>query len=215
MERLRAELVRNQNGQGNFRPLGRKNDPYIISDSDSDHEDSKSSKKPSSHNPGGTIYASLAPASSYYRPPAPGAIQMPVPHPAPAPRIPAPTLSSTSKLSAFTPSPASSSTAAAYSSRSSNIFSGDSEELQMPQIGPSGYDPNEYKSSEEAQKELLDLVHGAMGADLDVDPEMAFVEGFAKGIKLLPHQIQGRTWMTERESGKKWGGILGDDVSPP
>ncbi|KAI0267408.1 SNF2 family N-terminal domain-containing protein [Gloeopeniophorella convolvens] len=40
----------------------------------------------------------------------------------------------------------------------------------------------------------------------------AIVEGFREGMRLLPHQIIGRTWMAERESGKKLGGILADDM---
>ncbi|KAI0299413.1 SNF2 family N-terminal domain-containing protein [Multifurca ochricompacta] len=40
----------------------------------------------------------------------------------------------------------------------------------------------------------------------------ATVEGFREGIRLLPHQVVGRSWMAERESGKKCGGILADDM---
>lgn len=72
-------------------------------------------------------------------------------------------------------------------------------------------DPLEYrKTADAAQKELVDLIQSSFDADLDVDMEQAIVEGFAEDIKLLPHQIQGRLWMTERETGKKQGGILGD-----
>jgi SNF2 family DNA or RNA helicase len=40
----------------------------------------------------------------------------------------------------------------------------------------------------------------------------AVVDGFCEGIRLLPYQVAGRAWMTERESDKKIGGILADDM---
>lgn len=40
----------------------------------------------------------------------------------------------------------------------------------------------------------------------------AVIEGFREGIRLLPHQVVGRDWMTERESSKNRGGILADDM---
>jgi hypothetical protein len=40
----------------------------------------------------------------------------------------------------------------------------------------------------------------------------ALVEGFRDGIVLMPHQVLGRAWMKERETGKKTGGILADDM---
>ena len=45
--------------------------------------------------------------------------------------------------------------------------------------------------------------------DLEED---AIVPGFREGIRLLPHQIVGRAWMKDRETGKKAGGILADDM---
>lgn len=74
----------------------------------------------------------------------------------------------------------------------------------------------DYKSTpDEAQRALKELVEGAIGAtDLDgVDLKDATVDGFRDEITLMPHQIQGRAWMRERETGKKCGGILADDVS--
>ena len=46
----------------------------------------------------------------------------------------------------------------------------------------------------------------------DVDMSKAVVDGFKEGITLLAHQVVGRTWMRERETGKKAGGILADDM---
>ncbi|KAB5589431.1 SNF2 family DNA-dependent ATPase [Ceratobasidium theobromae] len=67
---------------------------------------------------------------------------------------------------------------------------------------------------DDAQRALKELVEGAMGAsELDgVDMKDATVKGFREGITLMPHQIQGRAWMRERETGKKCGGILADDM---
>ncbi|KAL5639611.1 hypothetical protein ACGC1H_006279 [Rhizoctonia solani] len=67
---------------------------------------------------------------------------------------------------------------------------------------------------DEAQRALKELVEGAIGAaDLEgIDMKDATVKGFREGIKLMPHQIQGRAWMRERETGKKCGGILADDM---
>ncbi|KAG8748924.1 hypothetical protein FRC12_013711 [Ceratobasidium sp. 428] len=67
---------------------------------------------------------------------------------------------------------------------------------------------------DDAQRALKELVEGAIGtADLEgVDMKDATVKGFRDGITLMPHQIQGRAWMRERETGKKCGGILADDM---
>lgn len=73
------------------------------------------------------------------------------------------------------------------------------------------YDP--MLTPADAEKALQDLVTGAYGHDeVDVSLEDAIVEGFRPGIKLLPHQIVGRKWMAERETGKKTGGLLADDM---
>jgi len=50
------------------------------------------------------------------------------------------------------------------------------------------------------------------GARDEVDMSQTIVEGFSEGIRLLPHQVAGRVWMSQRESGKKCGGILADDM---
>lgn len=70
----------------------------------------------------------------------------------------------------------------------------------------------ERTTGDEAQKAMRDLLAGAIGAiDItDVDMNDAVVEGFNENITLMPHQIQGRAWMRERETGKKTGGILAD-----
>ncbi|KAG9000040.1 hypothetical protein FRB90_011885, partial [Tulasnella sp. 427] len=75
-------------------------------------------------------------------------------------------------------------------------------------------DPYEHrKTTEEAEKDLKDLLEQSIGGDdTEVDMEQAVVEGFSKDWRLLPHQVRGRAWLGERESGKKCGGILGDDM---
>ena len=83
-----------------------------------------------------------------------------------------------------------------------------------------GEDPNSAyiyetkKSAQEAEKDLKDLVAASMNdsTEEEIDMSLAVVEGFKDNIKLLPHQIVGRKWMEERETGKKTGGILADDM---
>ncbi|KAA1474425.1 hypothetical protein DENSPDRAFT_882790 [Dentipellis sp. KUC8613] len=79
------------------------------------------------------------------------------------------------------------------------------------------YDP--IKGSADAEKDLKDLLQQTFdgreegeGEGEPIDMSEATVEGFKDGIKLLPHQVVGRRWMAERESGKKTGGILADDM---
>lgn len=78
-----------------------------------------------------------------------------------------------------------------------------------------GVQPPDYMSSEDAEKALRDLIGGGMNQDLDdvdIDPNDRIVDGFKEGIELLPHQVLGRAWMQDRESGKLTGGILADDM---
>lgn len=70
----------------------------------------------------------------------------------------------------------------------------------------------------DAEKHMQELLSGAIG---DGEDEMGdegmregedTVEGFAKGMKLMPHQVRGVRWMKQRETGRKYGGILADDM---
>lgn len=73
------------------------------------------------------------------------------------------------------------------------------------------YDPQ--KTAAEAEKDLQDLLSQSMNdVNEEIDMRLAVVSGFREDIRLLPHQVVGRLWMKERESGKKLGGILADDM---
>ena len=73
--------------------------------------------------------------------------------------------------------------------------------------------PEHRMSQAEAEKALRDLVSDARNdAQQEIDMAEAIVPGFREGIRLLPHQVVGRKWMAERETGKRLGGILADDM---
>jgi hypothetical protein len=73
-----------------------------------------------------------------------------------------------------------------------------------------GWEPG--VSAAEHEKALRDLVESTIVPDgnSNVDMTQAVVEGFKDTFRLLPHQVQGRMWMKDRETGKKCGGILAD-----
>lgn len=68
------------------------------------------------------------------------------------------------------------------------------------------------KSHGDPEEQMRDLLSGAVGEGEDGGTEDGdgIVEGFAEGMRLMPHQIRGVRWMRERESGRKRGGILAD-----
>lgn len=73
-------------------------------------------------------------------------------------------------------------------------------------------------SSAEADAHMRELLSGAVGDGETEDQGFKdgedTIEGFANGIRLMPHQVRGVNWMRQRESGRKYGGILAD-VSYP
>ena len=99
--------------------------------------------------------------------------------------------------------------------------------MSQPLVGSSSYDDQEERidipiivdgddrnlSQADTEKALRDLVAETYNdGDVEYSIEDATVDGFRDGFLLLPHQIKSRTWMAERESGKKTGGILADDM---
>lgn len=84
------------------------------------------------------------------------------------------------------------------------------ETIDLPDIR----DDYTYTSPAEAEKALRDLMKGAIEEDTEIDMADAVVKGFREEFQLLPHQIQGRKWMREREdiTKKRTGGILADDM---
>jgi len=66
-------------------------------------------------------------------------------------------------------------------------------------------------TEEAAEKALVELVLQTHEPDVPID-QGSVVPGFADGIRLLPHQVSSRTWMHDRETGGKFGGILADEM---
>ncbi|WWC58824.1 uncharacterized protein I303_101368 [Kwoniella dejecticola CBS 10117] len=90
------------------------------------------------------------------------------------------------------------------------------EEFNIDAVPISAEDYERYNG--DADKHMQELLSGAIG---DGEDEMGdegaqeghdIIEGFADGIKLMPHQVRGVRWMRGRESGRKYGGILADDM---
>lgn len=83
-------------------------------------------------------------------------------------------------------------------------------DINSPNVDP--YD-DRIMTQAETEKALRDFVADAYNdSNVEYTVEDAMVEGFREGIMLLPHQVKSRRWMAERESGKKAGGILADDM---
>ena len=112
----------------------------------------------------------------------------------------------TAKVKPYNPFAATTSHSVASSSTSKD----DGDEVGVPDF----QDDNRFLTAAESEKELRDLMGNSMNQDInvDIDPEDAIVPGFREGITLMPHQIIGRAWMKDRETGKKAGGILADDM---
>jgi hypothetical protein len=75
-------------------------------------------------------------------------------------------------------------------------------------------DANDYQrvTLDQADADMRELLSGAIGDGEEADQADGSntVEGFASGMSLMPHQVRGVKWMTGRETGKKYGGILAD-----
>ncbi|RSH87961.1 uncharacterized protein EHS24_000484 [Apiotrichum porosum] len=100
-----------------------------------------------------------------------------------------------------------------------NVVARDKEEVEENgedfDIGAAQYSAADFErcggDPEEQMRELLAgaVGDGEEGGDDEGDDT---VEGFADGMRLMPHQVRGTRWMRERESGRKYGGILADDM---
>jgi hypothetical protein len=67
------------------------------------------------------------------------------------------------------------------------------------------------KHQGDAEAHMRELLSAAVGqVDEDIKDGEDVVEGFADGIRLMPHQVRGVRWMRGRETGRKFGGILAD-----
>ncbi|ORX33465.1 SNF2 family N-terminal domain-domain-containing protein, partial [Kockovaella imperatae] len=70
----------------------------------------------------------------------------------------------------------------------------------------------------DADEHMRELLSGAVGDGEDdmgedkVQEGEDIVEGFADNVRLMPHQVRGVRWMRQRESARKYGGILADDM---
>ncbi|RDB17334.1 hypothetical protein Hypma_001783 [Hypsizygus marmoreus] len=87
----------------------------------------------------------------------------------------------------------------------------DGETIAVPEF----QDDNLYISPADAEKALRELMSGGMNdVESEINMEEATVKGFREDIKLLPHQVLGRSWMRDREdlTKKRTGGILADDM---
>ncbi|KAF7322364.1 hypothetical protein HMN09_00014300 [Mycena chlorophos] len=91
---------------------------------------------------------------------------------------------------------------------------GDGEDVAIPEFAPDPYG-SDMLTSKDAEQALRDLMSGSYNDDeTQIDEEDAVVPAFKANVRLMPHQIQSRAWMREREdpSAKRFGGILADDM---
>ncbi|KAJ6525458.1 SNF2 family DNA-dependent ATPase [Mycena vulgaris] len=90
------------------------------------------------------------------------------------------------------------------------------EDILVPEFAADPYG-GDMLSPAQAELALRDLMASDTNADAttEIDMSEAIVPGFRDNIRLMPHQILGRTWMRDREdvTKKRAGGILADDVS--
>lgn len=88
----------------------------------------------------------------------------------------------------------------------------DGEEREDFDLNNAQVTAEDYVRHHDPEEQMRELLAGAIGDGEDKLGKEGddIVEGFAKDIKLMPHQVRGVGWMRERESGRKRGGILAD-----
>lgn len=77
------------------------------------------------------------------------------------------------------------------------------------------HDEYEYggKTATQIEDDVKGLFKGAtVNHEIERNEGDDIVPKFAEDFMLLPHQVQARRWMKERETGRSHGGILADDM---
>ncbi|KAF9781271.1 SNF2 family N-terminal domain-containing protein [Thelephora terrestris] len=83
------------------------------------------------------------------------------------------------------------------------------------EVDVTAQDEREYSGQTTTQIEdgVKDLFKGtAVNHEVERTEDDDIVPRFVDGFRLLPHQVQARHWMKEREAGRSHGGILADDM---
>ena len=69
------------------------------------------------------------------------------------------------------------------------------------------------KPSEQAEEDVKDLFKGStVNHEVERKKNDDIISAFPDDFRLLPHQVQAREWMKNRETGRSHGGILADDM---
>jgi len=95
------------------------------------------------------------------------------------------------------------------------VWDGDGEEAVNVEADVTAQDEYEYsrKSATQVEDDVKELFKGTtVNHEVEIKEGSDIVEGFIDGFRLLPHQIQAKKWMMERETKSSRGGILADDM---
>lgn len=83
------------------------------------------------------------------------------------------------------------------------------------EVDVTAQDEHEYsgKTATQIEDGVKELFKGtAVNHQVERNDGDDVVPSFIDGFRLLPHQVQARQWMKERETGRSHGGILADDM---
>lgn len=95
-----------------------------------------------------------------------------------------------------------------------SVLTGDKDEVNV-EANVTVEDEDDYskKTATQIEGDVKELFKGAtVNHEIEREEDDDIVPKFIEGFTLLPHQIQARKWMMERESGRSHGGILADDM---